>query len=138
MEEQSDEIVVTIRAKNIPELKRKLREMLGEEEPETTVQSEDFPDDIKRRYPDYQGREHSAAMLTVLYEKHKGRPNAVNSHDLAQEMLARFPRLFSGKTVGTVSRGNVPSGYALAKDDLIKMELVHDQNEDYDYRVYWV
>jgi hypothetical protein len=138
MEESNGELVVTVRAKNMPELRKKLLAILGETEPETTASEEDFPDSIKSIFPGYKERIHGAAMLTVLHEKHKGKENAVDSSTLAKEMIDRFPRLFKGKTFGEVSAGNVFSGNGLKKNNLIQIELSKDEDSEDEYRMYWV
>jgi hypothetical protein len=137
MEENNGDLVITVRAKNMPELRKKLLAILGETEQEATVPEEDFPDSIKSIFPAYEERVHGAAMLAVLHEKHKGKENAVDSPTLAKEMIARFPRLFKGKTFGEVSRGNVFSGNGLKKKNLIKIDLKYEDSED-EYRMYWV
>jgi hypothetical protein len=138
MEETNGELTVTIRAKNMPELRKKLLAMLGETESDTNVTEEDFPDDIKSIFPDYEYRTHGAAMLTVLHEKHQGKQNAVDSLKLAEEMVDRFPRLFKGKTVGKVSAGNVFSGNGLKKRKLIQVDYAKYEDSEDEYRMYWV
>jgi len=141
MEAENGEISVTIKAKSIPELVEKLQNMLGQykglqpaqqAEPQHEV---DFPEDIKKVYPDYKNHQHSAAMLAAIYEKHKEKSNAVESFELAKEMLQMFPSLFIGKTEGAVSAANVFSGNFLKKRGLIKIEVRKDKG--WDYRVYW-
>ena len=56
-----------------------------------------FSEDIKKMYPDYKEHPQSAAMLAAIHEKHKGKNNAVESLELAQEMMQMFPSLFIGK-----------------------------------------
>jgi|SRR3990170_1920732 len=142
MEVDNGELVVTVRAKSMPDLRRKLLAILGEEEtkpePEsdTTESAADFPDAIKSILPDYADRTHGAAMLTVLHEKHKGKENSVDSSKLAEEMVDRFPRLFRGYTVGKVSSGNVFAGNGLKSKNLIQFEN-HEDSDD-QYRLYWV
>jgi len=138
MEETNGELTVTIKAKNMPELRKKLLAMLGETESDTDVSKEDFPDNIKRIFPDYEYRAHGAAILTVLHEKHQGKQNAVDSLKLAEEMLDRFPRLFKGKTVGQISAGNVFSGNGLKKRRLIQIDYEQYTDSENEYRVYWV
>lgn len=138
MEETNGELVVTVRAKNMPELKKKLLAIIGEGEEEVSASEEDFPDAIKQIFPDYARRTHGAAMLTVLHEKHKGKANAVDSYKLAEEMVDRFPRLFKGKTIGKVSAGNVFSGNGLLKKKLIEKDMEKYEDSDDLYRVYWV
>ena len=142
MEAQNGEISVTVKAKSIPELVDKLKKVLGQYEVTQPIQQVeppeqvDFPDDIKKIYPDYMDHQHSAAMLSVLREKHRGKANAVESLDLAKEMMQMFPRLFLGKTEGEVSAANVFSGNFLKKRGLINIEVRSDKG--WDYRVYWV
>jgi len=134
--EKNGEIVVTVRAKNTQELREKLLAILGETETATNGE-EDFPDDIKQLYPDHSRHKHSAAMLTVLHEKHKGEQNAVDSITLADEMMDRFPKLFKGKTQGKVSFGNIFSGTFLERRGLLHIGYKkYDDSED-EYRIYW-
>jgi hypothetical protein len=138
METGSEEIMVTIRAKNVPELIDKLKQVLGQYTALQSVQQPkvDFPEHIKQIYPEYEEHLHSAAMLTVLYTKHKGKANAVESLQLAKEMMEMFPNLFIGKTAGQVSFGNIFAGTYLKKKGLINIEK---RKEDrWVYRVYWV
>jgi hypothetical protein len=137
MEIKNGEIVVTVRAKNMPELRGKLLEILGEAE-ENSNGEEEFPENIKKIYPDYKRHKHSAAMLTILAEKHKGKTNAVDSWDLANEMMDRFPRLFKGKTQGKVSNGNIFSGTFLEKRGLLKIGYKKYEDSENEYRIYWV
>ncbi len=138
MEISNDEIIVTVRAKNIAELREKLLKILGETELEENNSEEDFPEEIKELYPTYKRHQHSAAMLTVLHEKHKGEKNAVDSYDLADEMMDRFPRMFKGKTTGKVSKGNIFSATYLEKKGLLKIGYEKYEDIDDEYRVYWV
>lgn len=137
MDIEKGEIVVTVRAKNMPELRQKLLAILGEVEYETKEQ-EDFPEQIKKIYPEYKRHEHSAAMLTILHEKHEGKKNAVDSKTLAGEMMEKFPRLFIGKTQGKVSRGNIFSGTFLEKQGLLKIGYEKYEDSEDEYRTYWV
>lgn len=138
MESGNGDIVVTVKAKSIPELVDRLQKILGQYksmQPAQTQQQEvDFPEDIKKIYPNYQDNPHSAAMLAVLHANHKGKANAVESLELAKEMMQMFPSLFIGKTEGKVSAGNVFSGNFLMKEGLINIEVRDDEGE---YRVYW-
>ena len=136
MEIQNGEIVVTVRAKNMPELREKLLAILGEVGNETN--GEAFPEEIKKIYPDYKRHKHSAAMLTILHEKHKGKKNAVDSWTLAEEMMDKFPRLFKGKTQGKVSFGNIFSGTFLEKRKLLKIDYEKYEDSEGNYRIYWV
>jgi hypothetical protein len=99
-------------------------------------QEVDFPEHIKEIYPDYEDHPHSAAILAVLHANHKGKANAVESLDLAKEMMEMFPSLFIGKTEGQVSFGNIFAGTFLKKKGLINIEV--RQSEGFRYRVYWV
>ena len=137
MEETNGELTVTVKAKNMPELREKLLAILGETEYIDTSE-EDFPENIKEIYPDYQRHTHSAAILTILHEKHKGKKNAVDSLTLANEMIDKFPRLFKGKTVGKVSFGNIFSGTFLKKKGLIKIGYEKYEDSEDKYRIYWV
>lgn len=137
METTNEEITVTVRAKTMPELRKKLLAILGEIETDAD-EFEDFPDHIKEIYPDYKRHTHSAAILTVLYEKHRGEENAVDSLTLASEMIDRFPRLFRGKTPGKVSFGNIFSGTHLEKRGLVEIGYEEYKDSDEKYRVYWV
>ena len=138
MEAGNGEIVVTVKASSIPELVDKLQKVLGQYKSMQPVKQEeiDFPENIKQIYPDYEDHPHSAAMLTVLHEKHKGKANAVESLDLAKEMMAMFPSLFIGKTEGQVSLGNIFAGTYLKKRGLVNIEK--QDREDWEYRIYWV
>jgi len=140
MEQSDGELVVTVRAKSMPELRKKLLAILGETETESeaNVSEEDFPDSIKSVFSDYQERTHGAAMLTVLQEKHKGKENAVASTELAKEMIARFPHLFKGKILSEISRGNVFSGNGLLKRKLIQIDFQKYEDSEDEYRMYWV
>ncbi len=138
MEQSDGELVVTVRAKNMPELRKKLLAILGETESGANVLEEDFPDSIKSIFPDYEERTHGVAMLTVLHEKHKGKENAVDSPTLAKEMIDRFPHLFKGKTFGEVSKGNVFSGNGLLKKNLIQIDYQKYEDSEDEYRMYWV
>ena len=133
MEESNGELAVTVRAKNMPELRKKLLAILGEGEQQETAIDQDFPESIKNIFPGYAERAHGAAMLTVLREKHVEKENAVDSPTLAKEMIEKFPRLFAGKTFGEVSAGNVFSGNGLRKKNLIQIDLTEDES-----RMYWV
>jgi hypothetical protein len=137
MEESNGELTVTVKAKNMPELRKKLLAILGEAEPDASALEDSFPDEIKRIFPDYEDHPHAAAMLAVLIAKHKGRANAVDSSTLAQEMVDAFPRVFKGKTVEKVSSGNVFSGTALKNRKLAQIDLKVSENSAYEYRVYW-
>jgi hypothetical protein len=138
MESGNGDIVVTVKAKSIPELVDRLQKILGQYksmQPAQTQQQEvDFPEHIKKIYPKYQDNPQSAAMLAVLHANHKGKANAVESLELAKEMMQMFPSLFIGKTEGKVSAGNVFSGNFLKKEGLINIEVRDDEGE---YRVYW-
>jgi hypothetical protein len=138
MEAGSEEIVVTIRAKNVPELIDKLQRVLGQYKSTQLIQQPkaDFPAHIKQIYPEYEEHPHSAAMLTVLYAKHKGKANAVESLQLAKEMMEMFPNLFIGKKAGQVSFGNIFAGTYLKKKGLINIEKRRE--DGWVYRVYWV
>jgi len=137
MEETNGELTVTVRAKNIPELRTKLLKILGEME-DSNHTSEDFPENIKKIYPEYESNPHSAAILTVLREKHVGKANAIFSWELSEEMIDQFPRLFKGKTQGQVSRGNILPANHLEKAGLLKIGHQKYQNTADEYRVYWV
>ena len=141
METENEDISVTIKAKSIPELVEKLQKILGQykgvqpshkPEPQREVV---FSEDIKKMYPDYKEHPQSAAMLAAIHEKHKGKNNAVESLELAQEMMQMFPSLFIGKTEVAVSASNVFSGNFLKKRKLINIEVKTD--DGWDYRVYW-
>lgn len=95
-----------------------------------------FPDFIKKFYPNYKDNYHSAAMLTVLHDKHKGKANAVESLDLAKEMKARFPTLFREVPEGKISFGNIFAGTYLKKKGLIQIEIRTEKG--WEYRLYWV
>jgi len=138
MEAENGEIIVTVKASNIPELVDKLQKILGQYKAMQPIQQKqvDFPEHIKQIYPDYEDHPHSAAMLAVLHAKHKGKTNAVESLDLAKEMMAMFPSLFIGKTEGKVSFGNIFAGTYLQKRGLIRIEV--RRREDWEYRIYWV
>lgn len=141
MEVENNEIVVTVKAKNIPELIAKLNKVLGEYKGVQLAQQQseikqEFSEEIKKLYPDHEDNQHSAAMLTVLYEKHHGKANAAWSEQLAEEMMKRFPTLFDGRNKGDVSRGNAFSGTKLVKKGLIKTGT--ETEDGYDYRTYWV
>ena len=143
MEEENErsideQITVTIKARTMPELREKLLAILGETSKETEGMEWDFPEHIKKIYPQYRRRKHSAAMLTVLHDKHKGEENSVDSLTMANEMIDRFPRLFRGKTPGKVSFGNIFSGTVLKKRGLIKIGYEEYEDGDDTYRVYWV
>jgi hypothetical protein len=129
---------VTVKAKSIPELVDKLQKILGQYKSMQSVQPQevDFPENIKKIYPDYDDHPHSAAMLAVLHANHKGKAHAVVSLDLAKEMMSAFPSLFLGKTEGQVSFGNIFAGTYLQKRGLINIEI--REEEDWEYRVYWV
>jgi hypothetical protein len=133
------EITVTIRANSITELIEKLQKVLGQyKTSQITVSQEaaDFPESIKQIYPDYAEHPHSAAMLAVLHANHTGKAHAVESLDLAKEMMSAFPNLFIGKTEGQVSFGNIFAGTYLQKRGLINIEI--REREDWEFRVYWV
>jgi hypothetical protein len=139
MSEQTEGVILTIRARNLSDLKQKLISHLAElgvtieeEEAEREVEVE-FPDEIKRIYPDYEDNPHSAAMLTVLYENHRGRANQVSSWELAEEMKERFPELFRRKSIKKISWGNIFAGTRLEKSGLI-----HIERDEEDRRTYWV
>jgi hypothetical protein len=141
METENEDISVTIKAKSIPELVEKLQKILGQykgvqpsqkPEPQREVV---FSEDIKKIYPDYKEHPQNAAMLAAIQEKHKGKNNAVESLELAKEMMQMFPSLFIGKTEGAVSASNVVSGNFLKKRKLINIEVKTD--DGWDYRVYW-
>lgn len=138
MEIGNGEIIVTVKAKSIPELVDKLQSILGQYKSIQPIQPQeiDFPEHIKRIYPDYKDHPHSAAMLAVLYAKHRGRANAVESLKLAREMMEMFPNLFIGKTEGQVSFGNIFAGTYLKKRGLINIEVRKERG--WKYRVYWV
>lgn len=138
MDVGNGEIVVTVKAKSIPELVDKLQKILGQYKSMQPVQQQKvaFPEHIKQIYPDYEDHQHSAAMLAVLHASHKGKANAVESLDLAKEMMAMFPRLFIGKTEGQVSFGNIFAGTYLKKRGLVNIEK--RKEGDWEYRVYWV
>jgi len=138
MESSNGEITVTVKARSIPELVERLQKVLGEYKATQTTKQEsaDFPESIKKIYPDYEEHPHSAAILAVLHAKHKGKANAVESLDLAKEMMDMFPSLFIGKTEGQVSFGNIFAGTYLKKRGLINIEI--QKREDWKYRVYWV
>lgn len=138
MQSMDGEITVTVKANSIPELVEKLQKILGEYKASQVAKKDeiDFPDSTKAIYPNYEDSPSSAAMLTVLHEKHKGKSNAVDSSDLAQEMKDRFPKLFLGETLGKVSAGNVFRGNFLKEKGLINIEV--RQEKGYDYRLYWV
>jgi len=138
MEETNGELIVTVKARSMPELRKKLLAILGETESDTSVFEEDFPEYIMKIYPDYKRHNHSAAILTILHEKHKGEENAVDSLTLANEMMDRFPRLFKGKTAGKVSFGNIFSGTYLEKKGLIKIGYEKYEDSEDEYRKYWV
>lgn len=142
METENGEISVTVKASSIPEIVAKLQKILGHYSAMQTVHQPapqkvvDFPDSIKQMYPDYEDHPHSAAMLAALHANHKGKTNAVESLDLAKEMMQMFPSLLIGKTAGEVSAGNVFSGNFLKKRGLISIEVRNDKG--WEYRVYWV
>ena len=140
MENENGDIVVTVKAKSIPELIDRLQKILGQyksvQATQTMAEEVDFPDHIKKAYPNYEDNPRSAAMLTVLHAAHKGKANAVASMDLAKEMMQMFPSLFIGKTEGKVSAGNVFTGNFLKKKGLISTEVRKENG--WNYRVYWV
>lgn len=139
MEETGGEITVTVKANSIAELVDKLQKILGQYKATVQVAKQeevDFPEHIKQIYPDYEDHSHSAAMLSVLHAKHKGKANAVESIDLAREMMQMFPSLFIGKTEGQVSAGNIFSGTFLKKRRLVNIEIC--EREGWEYRIYWV
>jgi hypothetical protein len=141
--EEENGIVVTVKAKNVPELIEKLKKVLGEYKGVQPAQQQseikqEFPEEITRLYPDFdfENNQHSAAMLTVLYEKYQGKDKAVCSEDLALEMLHRFPTLFAGRTKGEVSRGNAFAGQKLAKKNIIKTATEIEKGTP--YKIYWI
>lgn len=142
MEIKDGEIVVTVRARSMPELREKLLAILGETEKTKEIveegATEDFPSAIKELYPDYIRHPHSAAMLTLLHEMHKGEEKAVTSWILADEMMTRFPRLFKGKTRGQVSFGNIFPGNFLQKKRLINIGYTKAPDGGNNFRLYWV
>lgn len=135
--QNSEGITLTIKAKDIAELKEKLKSQLAELgveiEEEEEVNEVEFPDEIKEIYPDYEDNYHSAAMLTVLHENHRGRANRVSSWDLAEEMKERFPELFYRVTQGKISWGNIFPG-----SQLEEQELLHIERDRRGTRFYWV
>ncbi len=139
MENENGEIVVTVKAKSISDLVDKLQKILGQYKSLQPVESQlvDFPENIKKIYPDYRDHPHSAAMLAVLHANHKGKANAVRSRHMAKEMIEMFPSLFIGRTAGKVSFGNIFAGTYLQKNDLIHVEI-REEEEGLEYRVYWV
>lgn len=141
MSEKNEGITLTIRAKDFSELKQKLIQHLREigvevvesEEGEVEWEEVEFPDEIKRIYPDYEYNFHSAAMLTVLYENHRGRANRVSSWELAKEMKERFPELFVRKSIRKISWGNIFAGTQLEK-----LGLIHIERDENNRRTYWM
>lgn len=139
MSENNEGVTLTIKAKDIAELKEKLISQLAEfgvEIPEEETEEEievDFPDEIKEIYPDYEYNHHSAAMLTVLRENHRGRTNRVSSWDLGKEMKERFPELFYRVSLKRISWGNIFPGNQLEKQGLLHIERDQDRK-----RLYWV
>ena len=139
MSDSSEGITLTIKAKDISELKEKLISQLaelgveiGEEETEEEVEI-DFPDEIKEIYPDYEYNYHSAIMLAVLHENHKGKTNKVSSWDLAKEMKEKFPEFFYRVPLKKISWGNIwPGG------QLQERELLHIERDQDGKRFYWV
>ena len=137
MTENNEGVTLTIKARDLAELKEKLITQLtelGVEIPTKETKEEvetDFPAEIKEIYPDYEYNYHSAAMLTVLHENHKGRNRKVSSWELAKEMKGRFPEFFSRDAVKRISWGNIFPGSQLEKQGLLHIEME-------DKRYYWV
>lgn len=140
IENSDNEITAVIRAKSIQELITKLQEILGSyNEIQPTKQKEIkqvFSQEIMTLYPDYENKQHSAAILTILYERHVGKANATWSEELAKEMKMRFPSLFEGKSIGEISKGNAISGTKLSEQGLIKTFTETENGEK--YRMYYV
>ena len=140
MSVEEEGITLTIKARDLSELREKLMAHLAElgvkvsEEAEEPEEVEiDFPEEIKRIYPDYEYNYHSAAMLTVLHEKHKGKEKMVSSRDLAKEMKERFPEYFRRVPIKKISWGNIFAGTQLEERGLIHIERDKDRR-----RFYWV
>ena len=139
MSTNDEGITLTIKAKNVADLRDKLvlqlselgvRIMDGEGIEKLEV---GFPDEIKETYPKYKRNYHSAAMLTVLRERHIGRENRISSRDLAEEMKERFPELFHRVSLRRISWGNIFPGSQLEEQRLLRIE--RDTNKK---RFYWV
>ena len=140
MSEVSEGITLTIKAKDMRELRQKLAAQLTElgvkipeEEGEAEEVEIEVPDEIKRIYPDWDSNYHSAAMLTVLYERHRGRTNRVSSWNLAEEMKENFPDYFYGIARRSVSWGNI-----FAANVLEDRGLIHIDRDSEGKRFYWV
>jgi len=137
--EENEGITLIIKAKDLAELKEKLISQVTEfgiEIPEEETEEEveiDFPDEIKEIYPDYEYNQHSAAMLTVLREEHRGRTNRVSSWDLANEMKERFPEYFYRVPPRKISWGNI-----FAANQLEERGLIHIDRDEKGRRLYSV
>jgi len=143
MEFEEQQLVIKWRSVN--ELKEKLRTILGELDTATGQRasgqssplqsySESIPPEVRKLGLNT----FSAAMLAVLRDEHRGRPNAIDAKTLAQEMKQRYPLLFAKKDPGEVAHGTIFPGKKMADSGLIKMEKVPDTTiPGHQYRVYW-
>jgi len=139
MSTNNEGITLTIKAKDVSDLREKLILQLSElgvkiadgeiaEKPKV-----DFPDKIREIYPNCYDNYHSAAMLTVLHERHRGIDNRIPSRDLAKEMKERFPELFHHVPLKRISWGNIFPGNQLEERRLLHIERDKDKR-----RFYWV
>jgi hypothetical protein len=142
MELEEQQIVVKWRS--LSELKEKLRSILGELESSTeskkvtysppTMTSEAVPDEVRKLGLSA----FSAAMLAVLRESHRGKPNAIAATDLAREMKHRYPLLLGKKDPAQIAHGTIFPGKKMADSGLIQMDKVeYDDYPGQYYRIYW-
>jgi hypothetical protein len=140
-----EEQQLVIRWRNVNELKDKLHAVLDDLEsatgqrafansPPLQSHSESIPPEVRKLGLNT----FSAAMLAVIREEHRGRPNATDAKTLAQEMKQRYPLLFAKKDPGEVAHGTIFPGKKMAESGLIKMEKIPDPTiPGHQYRVYW-